>query len=155
VLFCPDAVPESNLAQTSWLSSFNQPCSPVLVLKINSPWIGGFFNKFLLVSLLNKKFYSIKSDADYTPYTITLKEAKLLIETIDKEKANNLWFRDDKKDISIINGRYGAYIKKGKTNYKISKKLEESDIKKLTLKEIEEIISKQDLPNNKKKFKRR
>jgi DNA topoisomerase I len=48
--------------------------------------------------------------------------------------------------ISLLNGRFGPYIKEGKNNYKLPKTLDEQDIKALSLEEIKEIIKNQPAP---------
>jgi DNA topoisomerase-1 len=83
-----------------------------------------------------KTFYSIKED---DPYTIELSRAKEVIKELDEKKAKETIKEFVKDGIRVLNGRYGAYIKKGRSNYKIpkTKKAEE-----LTLEECKEIIEK-------------
>lgn len=67
-------------------------------------------------------FVSIKKTDEEDPLTIELPRAIELIETkikTDKEKTIKCF--DEDKDIQILNGRYGPYIKIKKENYKIPK----------------------------------
>jgi DNA topoisomerase-1 len=92
-----------------------------------------------------KKFYSIKED---DPYTIELDRAKEVIKELDEKKAKETIKEFEKDGIRVLNGRFGAYIKKGRSNYKIpkNKKAEE-----LTLQECKEIIEKDKSTKNKPK----
>jgi len=81
------------------------------------------------------KFYSLKEPHD--PHTIKIKEAIEVIQEKQKEDANKQINHFEKGDIYILNGRYGAYIKANKRNYKIPK---DKDAEKLTLEDCEEII---------------
>lgn len=82
------------------------------------------------------KFVSLKKEHD--PYTITLDETIELIK--DKREADIKKFIMEFKehDIQVLNGRYGAYIKKGKDNYKIPK---DKTAELLTEAEVLEIVS--------------
>jgi len=67
---------------------------------------------------IGKKFVSIKED---DPYTITLERALELIAE-DAEKKNNAVIQEfDNGNIQVLNGRYGPYVKSGKTNARIPK----------------------------------
>ncbi|KAA3613594.1 MAG: type I DNA topoisomerase [Calditrichaeota bacterium] len=67
---------------------------------------------------VGKKFVSIKDD---DPYTITLERALELIAE-DAEKKNNAVIKEfDDGNIQVLNGRYGPYVKSGKTNARIPK----------------------------------
>ncbi len=67
---------------------------------------------------VGKKFVSIKDD---DPHTITLERALELIAE-DAEKKNNLVIQEfDNGNIQVLNGRYGPYVKSGKTNARIPK----------------------------------
>jgi DNA topoisomerase-1 len=83
-----------------------------------------------------KKFYSLKID---DPYTITLERAQAVIKELDEKKAKETIKEFEKEGIRILDGRYGPYIKKGRSNFKIpkSKKAEE-----LSLEECLSIIEK-------------
>ncbi len=67
----------------------------------------------------NSKFISLGKV--YDPHTIDINEAKtLILENIEKEKAKFISeFKD--QDIQVLNGRFGAYIRHNKENYKIPK----------------------------------
>jgi DNA topoisomerase-1 len=82
---------------------------------------------------LGKLFASLKED---DPYTIELPRAIELIEAkreADRKKVIKVY----NDDISILNGRWGPYIKYGKENVKIPKEVEEP--KNLTLEDIEKL----------------
>ena len=80
---------------------------------------------------------------------VTTEEAIAIIkDKIQKDKEKFIKeFADEK--IQILNGRYGAYIKKGRKNYRIPKDKEPAA---LTLEEVNEIIQKADnAPKGKRK----
>ena len=91
----------------------------------------GRFGPYLQVKT---NYFSLKID---DPYTIELKRALEVIEeiTIAKEKASIKIF--EKEKISVLLGKYGAYIKFARKNYKIPKGLVPED---LSLEECEKII---------------
>ena len=87
------------------------------------------------------KFVSIPKEM--SPAHITLEEAEALIEEKRKAEANRLVKTfDEDPEIQILNGRYGVYIAKGKSNYKIPKTIENPA--ELTLNECRKIIEEQD-----------
>ncbi len=87
------------------------------------------------------KFVSIPKDM--SPSLITLDEAAQLIVEKRQAEANRLVKTfDEEPEIQILNGRYGIYIAKGKTNYKIPKTIENPA--DLTLEECRKIIEEQD-----------
>ncbi len=92
------------------------------------------------------KFYSLPKGAD--PLEFTLEESKTLIEEKRIADKNKIIQEFPDVDISVLNGRFGAYIKKGKDNYKIPKGL---DPAKLSLTEIEQIIAEAPAPKKGKK----
>ncbi len=100
-------------------------------------------------------FYSIAKDIDL--FKISLQDAIKMIETKREEEKNKLikTFAED-ASIQVLNGRYGAYIKQKKNNFKIpkSKKAEE-----LTYQDCLEIIQAEategDKPKKKKIFKKK
>jgi len=67
----------------------------------------------------NGGFISIGKDND--PRTIDLDTCKMLIDAHVKKEAERLIKEFPKEGIEILNGRFGAYIKKGKNNFKIPK----------------------------------
>lgn len=84
-------------------------------------------------------FASLKTKEGDDPYTIEFERAKQLIE--DKKAgvlANLILTFDARPDIQVLNGRFGAYIKVGKGNYKIPKG---KDPKSLTIEEIDQIVA--------------
>lgn len=88
------------------------------------------------------KFVSIPKELE--PAAITLDEA---IELIGKKRQADAMrhiksFEED-PEIEILNGRYGPYITKNKTNYKIPKAV--TDPAALTYEEVKEIMEKQDV----------
>jgi DNA topoisomerase-1 len=87
----------------------------------------------------NSKFVSIPKDKD--PYDISLEESIELVISKRESDANKFIMEFSDEDIQVLLGRYGAYIKKGKNNYKIPKGVEAKD---LTLEAIKEIITEAD-----------
>lgn len=86
------------------------------------------------------KFYSLAKTDD--PMTIESERAIELIEDKrkkDKEKTIKLF--DEDADVQVLNGRYGAYIKKGRKNYRIPKG---TDPKSLSLDDCVKIIESTD-----------
>ncbi len=68
----------------------------------------------------NKLFVSIPKDEN--PLEITLERAIELIKTKREEDANKfIKTFDERTDVQLLNGRYGAYLKIGKDNYKLPK----------------------------------
>ncbi len=98
--------------------------------------------------LHNKKFHSLKKEQD--PMTITLEDALVLI----GEKQNNVIKEFKEGGVSILNGKWGPYVKSGRLNAKIPK---EKDPAKLTLEECMELLEKaKDAPKRTfGRFKRR
>jgi DNA topoisomerase-1 len=74
----------------------------------------------------------------YDPEKITFDECVELLKEKIKENNNRVIKEFKSKGISVLNGKYGPYINKGKNNYKIP---EYKEAKELTLKDCEEIIS--------------
>src|SRR6185369_7451873 len=83
--------------------------------------------------LHDKKFYSLKKEQD--PYTVTLDEAKALIE----EKAKSVIKEFKENGIIVLEGRWGPYVKSGKLNAKIPADM---DPAKLTMEECMELLEK-------------
>jgi len=93
------------------------------------------------------KFYSLTKEDD--PTTISEDRAIELIENKrqkDREKVLKA-FKDD-SEIQVLKGRYGAYISKGKNNYRIPKG---KNYETLTLDECREIIEATDKKKQEKK----
>ena len=88
---------------------------------------------------------------EYNPETISLEEALVLLKDSLEIKNKKVIKEFKSKDIQVLNGMYGPYIKKGKNNYKIPSFHE---AKELTLKDCEEII-KNSKNNKKKSFKKK
>jgi DNA topoisomerase-1 len=78
-------------------------------------------------------FISLGKDMD--PRTIDLQNCIRLIEEHAKKEKEKFIKDFPKEGIQILNGRYGAYIKKGKENYKIPKGTEPQSL------ELEEVLS--------------
>ncbi len=93
----------------------------------------GRFGPYLKVKT---KFYSLKND---DPYTIKEDRAKEVIKELDEAKAKATIKEFEEEKIQVLNGRYGAYIKQGRKNFKIPKGKVAED---LTLEECKEIIAK-------------
>jgi DNA topoisomerase-1 len=72
-------------------------------------------------------FYSIPKEDD--PYTIDLPRAIEVIEAKRKAEANKIIKQfPENKDVQVLNGRYGPYIKVGKQNVKIPKDKEPASL---------------------------
>ena len=87
----------------------------------------------------NKKFYSIPKGTEAA--AITLEEAIVLIDEKDLKDKNKLIHDFPEHEIQVLNGLYGAYIKKGKENYKIPK---DKVALELTLDDVLDIIKNTD-----------
>jgi DNA topoisomerase-1 len=93
------------------------------------------------------KFYSLAKTDD--PMTIEADRAiELIVEKRKKDKEKTIKVFDEDKTIQVLNGRYGAYIKKGKSNYRIPKGTEAKD---LTLEDCNQIIEAADKKKTGKK----
>ena len=84
------------------------------------------------------KFVSLKADDGDDPYTVTLERAVELIQAKIEADAKALIkvFEED-ETVRVLNGRYGPYIKAGKTNAKIPKDEKPED---LTWTRVQELI---------------
>ena len=81
------------------------------------------------------KFYSLKKDDD--PMTVSVERSIELIEAKRKaDKDRIILSFSENKDVQVLNGRYGPFIKIEKNNYKIPK---DKDPATLTLAECLEI----------------
>ncbi len=85
----------------------------------------------------NNLFVSLKKDEGDEPLTVELDRAIELIE-IKKEQEKNKYIKtfEEDKDVQVLNGRYGPYIKIGRKNFKIPK---DKKPEELTLEECKEI----------------
>ena len=93
-------------------------------------------------------FVSIKGE---DPMDIELERAIELIKAKQIEDANKIIkLFEEREDVQLLNGRWGPYLKIGKTNYKLPKDKEAKD---LTLEECLEIAENQ--PTKKKTFKKK
>jgi len=81
----------------------------------------------------NKKFYSLKKGTN--PLEVTLQDAIALIE----EKAQNIIKEFKEGGVTVLNGRYGPYVKSGKLNGKIPKDMDPAS---LTLEQCMELLEK-------------
>jgi DNA topoisomerase I len=96
----------------------------------------------------DKLFASIPKDLD--PYDIELDRAIELVKAKKIEADNRLIKEfDENKDITVLNGRYGPYIKAGKKNVKIPKDIEPKD---LTLEQCLDLAEK---APEKKRFRKK
>ncbi len=78
-----------------------------------------------------------------TPLTITFNEAvDLILEKRQKEAQSILRTYSEDESLTIREGRWGPYIKQGKNNYKLDKKLHEK-ASELTYEEVNNIIEQQ------------
>ncbi len=88
----------------------------------------------------DSKFYSLAKTDD--PMTITSERAiELIVDKRQKDKEKTIKLFDEDKDVQVLNGRYGAYIKKGRKNYRIPKG---TDPKGLSLDDCNKIIEATD-----------
>ena len=84
------------------------------------------------------KFVSLKADDGDDPYTVTLERALELIKAkleADAKALIKVFEEDD--SVRVLNGRYGPYIKAGRTNAKIPKDEKPED---LTWARVQELI---------------
>ena len=95
-----------------------------------------------------KSFVSINKDCEFTAYNVTMDEAIELIKVKKEADKNKFISVFAEKEISVLNGRYGPYIKAGKKNVKIPKG---TDPKSLTLEDCEKIIEEASKVKKKKK----
>lgn len=120
-------------------------------------YLGSYSGQDLFVAIgkygpyvrMDKVYASIGEE--YSPDTITYDEAVELIEESLKAQKNRVIKEFKSKDIEVLNGKYGPYIKKGKKNFKIP---DFHDPKDLTLKDCEEII-KNSKTSKKKPYKKK
>lgn len=106
--------------------------------------VGEFEDKEIKVSIgrfgpyvqHDSKFVSLKKEQD--PYTINLEDSIELIKAKRESDANKFIMEFKEHDIQVLNGRFGAYIKKGKDNYKIPK---DKKAETLTEAEVLEIVA--------------
>jgi len=94
-------------------------------------------------------FISTGKDSD--PYTIDLESAISIIETNKKSEQQKKIKSFPEEGIDILNGKYGAYIKKGKNNYKIPKG---TDPATMDLESVKKIIDENGEKSEKSKKKR-
>ena len=72
-----------------------------------------------------KKFFSLPKDVDI--FEVTLEEAMEIIEKKKEEKKPLKTFTED-REIEILNGRWGPYIKYKSKNFKIPKETSAEDL---------------------------
>lgn len=116
--------------------------------------VGEYENSELVVSIgrygpyvrHNSKFYSLTKDDD--PYKITRERAIEIIE-LKREREKNKYIKKFKEDesIAILNGRWGPYLVKGKTNYRLPKG---TDAKELSYTDCLKIIEEAEAKKKKK-----
>ena len=94
-------------------------------------------------------FISTGKDSD--PYTIDLESAISIIETNKKSEQQKQIKSFPEEGIDILNGKYNAYIKKGKNNYKIPKG---TDPATMDLESVKKIIGESGEKSEKSKKKR-
>lgn len=94
-------------------------------------------------------FISTGKDSD--PYTIDLESSISIIEASKKSEQQKMIKNFQEDGIDILNGKYGAYIKKGKNNYKIPKG---TDPATMDLESVKKIIDSTDAKPEKSKKKR-
>lgn len=96
---------------------------------------------------VGKRFTSIPKDED--PLSMDLARA-IELDTLKQEEAAKALIKtfDENPDVQLLNGRYGAYLKIGKNNYKLPK---DSEPALLTLEECLEIAANQGTKTAKKR----
>lgn len=100
---------------------------------------------------LGKLFVSLKKEDD--PMQIQMERAvELILEKRESEANKLIKAFPENKDVQLLNGRYGAYLKIGKENYKLPKGKEAAE---LTLEECLAIAAEADSAPKKKGFTRR
>jgi len=100
---------------------------------------------------LGKTFASIPKDED--PMEITIERAIEIVEEKKKSDAEKVIKSfPEQADVFLLNGRYGAYLKIGKENYKLPKTSVPAD---LTFEECIEISKNQPVSKSKKSPKRK
>jgi len=119
---------------------------PRVIGKIDEKDVVANIGRFGPYISFNKQFFSLKKEDD--PMTISLDRAIELMAAKAEEEKNRLIKEFKKSEIQILNGRFGAYIKKGKNNYKIPKENKAED---LTEEMCLEIIEKSDSSEKPKK----
>ncbi len=96
---------------------------------------------------VGKRFSSIPKDED--PLSMSLERA-IELDTLKLEEAAKALIKtfDDRPDVQLLNGRYGAYLKIGKDNFKLPK---DSQPENLTLEACLEIAANQGTKTSKKR----
>ena len=84
------------------------------------------------------RFFSLKKGED-DPYTLTFDRAVEII--LEKNESDKKKVLKDFGDFKLLNGRYGPYLVKDKTNYRLPKG---SDAEKLTMEDCIKIIENSD-----------
>lgn len=110
---------------------------PRLIGTYNGAEITAAVGRFGPYIKYNGGFISIGKDND--PHTIDLETSIKLIDSHAKKESEKLIKEFPKEGIEILNGRFGAYIKKDKNNYKIPKG---TDPKELDLETVLKLIEK-------------
>ena len=85
----------------------------------------------------DKKFYSLNKEMD--PYTVELEEIAPMIEEKRKAKDDRTIKIFEKEKIQILKGPYGAYIKQGLRNFKLSKE-QQDRAADLSIEEVQKTI---------------
>ena len=106
-----------NITLEEALSLFELPHLPRTVGMIDGKEVIAANGKFGPYIKYDGTFYSLGKT--HNPFTISVEEADSLIKESLKKKAPIAEFKES--GIQVLNGRYGAYIKQGKENYKIPK----------------------------------
>jgi len=100
---------------------------------------------------IGKTFVSIPKEED--PMTISLQRAQELFQEKKNADASKiLKVFDGRDDVQILDGKWGAYLKLGKNNYKLPK---DTEINTLELETCLELAAEQDKSPKKKAFKKK
>jgi DNA topoisomerase-1 len=96
---------------------------------------------------VGKRFSSIPKDED--PLSMSFERA-IELDTLKLEEAAKALIKtfEDRPDVQLLNGRYGAYLKIGKDNFKLPK---DSQPEELTLEACLEIAANQGTKTSKKR----
>ena len=108
----------------------------VVGLDVNGDEIKANIGRFGPYLQIKTKYYSLKTD---DPYTVELPRSLEIIKELDEAKAKATIKVFEKEKIHVLIGRYGAYIKQGRKNFKIPKGKVAED---LTLEDCVDIIEK-------------
>jgi len=112
----------------------NAKKAPIVVGKHNDIEVSVAIGRYGPYVAYNKKFFALSADVDLK--SMTLEQALAAIQKV--EEKNTIKAFEENADIKVLKGRYGAYIGKGKDNYRIPK---DKNPLELTYQEVLDIIA--------------